>query len=223
MNSDLANQYLIHLRSIEHKYRDAIQQSDNGKIPDEVAYGIITRARNAIEKITGRKSTYARQVLACIDRDDWAISYKAEIIIGLVVALREDIEDGFIDSLGELIRGEVFESYLSMAEYLLSEGYKDAAAVIAGSTLESHLRQLCVKHNISLVQSMLDGSKKPKKASQLNQDLAKSVYSQFDQKQIAAWLDLRNNAAHGHYSLYSADEVVRFLDWLRDFISKNPA
>jgi hypothetical protein len=80
-----------------------------------------------------------------------------------------------------------------------------------------------VKHNISLVQSMPDGSKKPKKASQLNQDLAKSAYSQFDQKQIAAWLDLRNNAAHGRYSLYSADDVVRFLDWLRDFISKNSA
>ncbi len=35
-----------------------------------------------------------------------------------------------------------------MAEHLLDEGYKDAATVIAGSSLEPHLRQLCQKSGI---------------------------------------------------------------------------
>ena len=41
-----------------------------------------------------------------------------------------------------------------MAEYLLHEGYKDSAAVIAGSTLESHLRALCNKNGIDIKQSL---------------------------------------------------------------------
>ncbi len=37
-----------------------------------------------------------------------------------------------------------------MAEYLLKEGYKDPAAVITGSTLEEHLRKLCIKNGIDI-------------------------------------------------------------------------
>ena len=47
------------------------------------------------------------------------------------------------------------------------------------------------------------------------------AYSLFDQKQITAWLDLRNNVAHGHYSRCSPDEVGRLIEWVRDFIGKN--
>ena len=68
-----------------------------------------------------------------------------------------------------------------------------------------------------------DGSSKNKRAEQLNQDLGKNAYSLFDQKQITAWLDLRNNAAHGHHEKYSSEQVVRLIEWIRDFIAKNPA
>jgi hypothetical protein len=37
-----------------------------------------------------------------------------------------------------------------------------------------------------------------------------------DQKQITAWLDLRNNAAHGKYSAYSDTQVKQFIEWLKD-------
>ncbi|MEY4589075.1 MAG: hypothetical protein RL497_1151 [Pseudomonadota bacterium] len=32
-----------------------------------------------------------------------------------------------------------------MAQHLLVDGYKNAAAVVCGSTLEAHLKQLCKK------------------------------------------------------------------------------
>ncbi|MFP4438990.1 MAG: hypothetical protein ACLFVO_17255 [Chloroflexaceae bacterium] len=110
-----------------------------------------------------------------------------------------------------------------MAEYLLGEGFKDAAAVIAGSTLEAHLRQLCVKHGVDVDHSLPDGSKRPKKAAQINQDLVKFAYSKFDQKQVTAWLDLRNSAAHGKYVNYTDKQVEQFIEWLQDFIKRNPA
>ena len=53
-----------------------------------------------------------------------------------------------MDSLAALAHAEVFADFLEMAQHLLDVGYKDAAAVIAGSALEAHLRQLAVKTGV---------------------------------------------------------------------------
>ena len=107
---------------------------------------------------------------------------------------------------------------------MATDSYKDAAAVIAGSSLESHLHQLCIKYGVQIDDTAQDGTTKHKKAEQLNQELRKNgAYSLFDQKQITAWLDLRNNAAHGKYSAYDEHQVAKLIEWAADFISKNPA
>ena len=88
-----------------------------------------------------------------------------------------------------------------MSTYLLEEGYKDPSAVLTGSVLEEHIRKLCEKNNISIFQGI-----KPIKADALNAELVKAnIYSKLDQKNVTAWLDLRNKAAHGKYNEYSKD------------------
>jgi len=68
-----------------------------------------------------------------------------------------------------------------MADHLLDSGYKDPAAVICGSVLEEHLRQLCIKNNIP-IEVKKNGKMKPINADQLNADLAKqNIYSKLDQ------------------------------------------
>jgi len=218
---DLVQQYLVHLDSIIKMYDDA-NQDETKMIPEGIAYGIIAQTRGGIEKITGRRSAYTRQMLSILD-EDWHPSYKAELIIGIVIALRSDLEDGYLSSLSELVHGELFADFVSMTDYLLTEGYKDAAAVIAGSTLEAHLRQLCEKNGIEIEQNVSEGGKRARPASRLNDDLAKSTYSGFEQKQVTAWLALRNNAAHGKYHDYDEKQVGHFLEWLRDFIDRHPA
>jgi hypothetical protein len=53
----------------------------------------------------------------------------------------------------------------------------------------------------------------------MNADLAKaSVYSSAYQKQITAWLGLRNFAAHGKYSEYTKEEIALMLQGVRQFI-----
>jgi hypothetical protein len=222
MSSNLAQQYLVHLDSIIRMYDDALKESENSFITKRDAYGIIARAESAIEKISGRHSPYVRQMVSILDEDSHP-SYKAEIITGIVAALKGDIQDGYLASLTELVHGEVFKNFLQMSEYLLSKGFKDAAAVIAGSTLEAHLRQLCSKYGIDMEQTLPDGRRRPKKAEQLNQDLAKVAHSLFEQKQVTAWLDLRNSAAHGKYMDYSRDQVEQFTEWLQHFIETHPA
>jgi hypothetical protein len=120
----------------------------------------------------------------------------------------------------ELVHADLFADFLEMAHYLLQQGYKDPAAVISGSVLEEHLRKLCQKNSIDVLKS--DGS--PKKADTLNADLSGSnIYPKLDQKNVTAWLDLRNKAAHGHYSEYTKEQVELMLQSVRDFTARCPA
>jgi hypothetical protein len=190
---------------------------------EQEAIRILTRSQNIIQKIAEKDSPYAQQSES-ISKEDWATGYKAEVIVGILLALRDELTIGSLNSVSELVRAELFENFLEMAEYLISEGYKDAAAVIAGSSLETHLKSLANKFDVEIL--IIEEGKKPKykKAETINQDLYKlKAYSSLDQKQITAWLELRNNAAHGNYSAYTANQVTQFVEWTKDFISKNRA
>ncbi|MFH1893780.1 MAG: hypothetical protein ABIK83_13995 [Candidatus Zixiibacteriota bacterium] len=106
-----------------------------------------------------------------------------------------------------------------MADHLADSGYKDAAAVIAGSALEAHLRQLCQRYHVD---SEAKGIRK--KVDLINSELSKAVaYSKGDQKNVTAWLDLRNKAAHGDYGAYTKDQVALLIASVRDFITRHPA
>lgn len=212
--------FTTHLASIVKMYEAADRKYDS--ISDADAHGIIARIEGAIQKICSDDSPYRKRMEMILD-DHSVVTYKLDIAIGIVRALKSDLEDGYLESFSELVRGELFEDFIEMADYLLSEGYKDAAAVIAGSALEAHLRQLCVKNGMSLTYAASDGATKHLRAEQMNQNLGKSVYSLFDQKQITAWFDLRNDAAHGNYSNFTIIQVGRLIEWIRDFIAKNPA
>jgi hypothetical protein len=135
---------------------------------------------------------------------------------GILSALRADYEAGRLRSFEELIHADLFSDFLEMAEYLLDEGYKDPAAVIAGGVLEEHLRKLCGKHGVTI-------PAKPK-LDTMNADLARAgAYNKNDQKQVTAWAARRNDAAHGNYSNYGHAEVKLMVAGIRDFISRNPA
>jgi hypothetical protein len=142
--------------------------------------------------------------------------------MGVMGAVRDEIAGGWLNSVRGLLAGELFSDFLEMADHLLEEGYKDAAAVIIGSTLEGHLRQLAVKHSIdpSIVKN---GNSIPKKAEMLNAELTNVAYEKQDNKNVTAWLNLRNNAAHGAYVKYTIEEVRIMASGVRDFMTRVPA
>ncbi len=138
---------------------------------------------------------------------------------GILAALRSDVDGGFLQSVTELIHAGVFSDFLQMADYLLDEGYKEAAAVLVGGVLEEQLRKLASRNGLPIVV----GSR-PSKADQLNADLARAnVYSMLYQKNITAWLDLRNKAAHGKHTEYPKEQVVLMLSGVQDFAARYPA
>ena len=56
----------------------------------------------------------------------------------------------------------------------------------------------------------------------LNIELAKAeVYDKLTQKQITSWGELRNKAAHGHYSEYEKEQVQMMLLFVQQFCGRH--
>ena len=136
-------------------------------------------------------------------------------------AFREDAASGFLKELEASIHAGVFADFLEMAEHVLDDVHKTPAAVIAGFTLEEHLRKMCGSAGIPVTAP--DGT--PKKADLLNAELAKAgAYpSKTEGKDVTAWLGRRNDAAHGHHERYTEDQVRLMIEGVRNFLSRHPA
>lgn len=191
----------------------------SGNVDVEEITMVLTKAKAAIARIVGDKSEYYKDTEATLKRINIHDGTKLRNIVGTVAALKSDLQNDYLKSFSDIIQSEVFSDYLEMAEHLLSEGYKDPSAVLVGSTLEVHLRELCVSNAIDIEITNGKGQLVAKKADLMNSDLAKaSIYSSAYQKQIIAWLGIRNSAAHGKYSEYSKEEVSLMLQGVRQFI-----
>ena len=210
------------LATVVQQYEAALAQSKHDDASDvlgldEVA-NLRTRCIAGIVRLSGTDSIYHKTARDIVDRKDHEWNFlKREV--GVAKALLHDIENGYLKTLEEMIHGDVFSDYLEMADHLLEHKFKDAAAVLVGSTLEVHIKMLCGKHGIDALRNG-----RPRTADQLNAELAKlGAYSKLDQKSVTAWFGLRNNAAHGHYSAYTGDQVRLLLASVRDFITRHPA
>jgi len=184
---------------------------------------LITRARAVIVRIVGRGSEYYHHIEEIFSSNKWSLQYKLSQIMSSLKGLLQDLKSGYLKSLSEIIHDDIFSDFLDMASHLFQEGYKDAAAVIAGSTLEEHLRKLCSKTNIDIEIETPKGIKH-KPTDRMNADLAKhQIYTKGEQKQITAWLDIRNNSAHGKYDEYDENQVDLMITGIKDFFVKHPA
>lgn len=136
--------------------------------------------------------------------------------VGSLRALRRDYDEGYLSTVQGLIRAELFADFLEMAGHLLEQGYKDPAAVLVGGVLEEHLRALCSARSIPV-----EVSGRPKKTDTMNSDLSRAgVYNKLDQKNVTAWLDLRNKAAHGQYDEYTREQVGTMLSGVSEFTAR---
>jgi hypothetical protein len=188
-------------------------------IPEGEVTSVVTFMRDCIQRLAPPNSQYVQAMDAYVKSYPISSRLAAPEVAGVLTALRAAYASDYLTTVSELIHADLFSDFIQMAEYLLSEGYKDPAAVVIGSTLEEHLRQLCVKNGLPTT-----AGGKPKKADQLNADLANaSVYSKLDLKSVTSWLDLRNKAAHGKYSEYTKEQVQLVIQSIQDFMTRNPA
>jgi hypothetical protein len=170
-----------------------------------------TKALSLIEGITDPESVYQRNFQENVNGPHVTDVDKG---IGILKALKNDIEQGYLTKYRILVVAEVFDDFLEMAEYLLETDYKDPAASLLGAVLEDGLRQMCRNNNIE--------AKKKDDISCLNQKLgSKGIYTTIIQKQIQAWKGIRDSADHGKFDEYKREDVQDMLKGVKRFLREN--
>lgn len=145
--------------------------------------------------------------------------YVAEELAGVFASALGQLRSGLLTTLSEGVRAETAAELLVHADGLRGAGHQVAAMVLAGGALETHLRTLCVRHQLMVVG--------PSSIEKLNQALAHArnngtqTISAVDTKQVTAWGDDRNAAAHRPTEFAkSADEVGLIIEGVRQFIAR---
>lgn len=123
----------------------------------------------------------------------------------------DQFENGHLFDLRNLVHAEVFSDELDLAKHYLDNDGKTAAAVVAGVVLETALRKLCVDRDLEVGQ-----------LNPMNQRLRENgAYTQIVWRQIQAWADIRNSAAHGKPDEFEAQQVSLMISGVRDFVAKH--
>ncbi len=159
-----------------------------------------TEALNLIARACGKDSDHYQELRRLAESKESATnSYHFPECLGVVEAALRDFEGGFLFDLRSLVAAELLGDFLEQTEYLLSKGYHNPAASLAGAVLEDTLRKLCQKHGLPCPAKT--------KIDRLNMDLAKAqVYNLLTQKRITAFADIRNNADHGRFDEFNGED-----------------
>ena len=146
---------------------------------------------------------------------DHAYTNSVKAGIGILKAVCEDLEDGFLlTDVQTLVSAEVFTEFLAMAGHLLERGYEDPVASLCGAVLEEGLRRIATKRGIKV--------RERDDLSTLNQKLAtKGVYTRLVQKRLTVWTDVRNAADHGKFSEYSKADVADMHTGVSSFLAQH--
>jgi HEPN domain-containing protein len=201
------------------RYREGDDYIYNHYVSDGSMTGFRSACLSFIERVFGKDHSHYEQFTTKTSNHFYDDSERA---IAILEAIRGELQGGWLFQVKSLVASELFSDILEQAEHLLEQGYKDAAAVMIGSVLEEHLRQLCIRNNID-THDVKEQKEIPRKADRLNSELAKAgAYTAIDAKQITAWLGLRNSAAHGEYSAYSREQVQNLASGVLNFIARVP-
>ena len=171
----------------------------------------MVKVRHLIVTVCGEASQHFKKLLETEKPSFYTTSHEMfRRSLAVLLAAKEDFHGGYLNSVRNLVQADVFESELDQATELLNAGYEAAAAVICGVVLETTLRQLCGDHAVAI--SKLD---------KMNADLAKAgVFNKLVQKQITAWGDIRNSAAHGNSAGFTRDDVVAMIRDVERFVAE---
>ena len=166
---------------------------------------------SALVDIVGENHTYVENFDKVTEKG--AYQLVAQSGRGIIVALKEDVENGYLDKIRNLVVAEIFTDLMDMAQHLIEKGFKDASAMLCGAVLEDGLRRIAIAQNIT-VRSRDD-------LSVLNQKCAQAgVYNSIVRKQVELWTAIRNHADHGRFSDYSLEDVKDTHRNIVDFLAK---
>jgi hypothetical protein len=134
-------------------------------------------------------------------------------LIGLLEAIKNDIENDHLIRAESMIRAEALSDLLEQAEYLLEQGYYLAAGVLARAVIEQHLRKRCDELGCM-------PSKSRPTINDFNQALYASKHiDKIAMKHIDSLAAVGNDSAHNNPSLKQED-VERLVREVPNILQK---
>lgn len=170
------------------------------KVPSSGYKEWATNVLNLLQRTFGESSIHYKNFAKHYDDfSGWMSEFDDSF--GIFRAAREDYEQGYLFNIRTLAKAEVLADALTQAKELLASGYKDPACILARVALESALKDLAVRFNVS------EG-----KLDRMNAELTKAgAYNMAKQKQITAWAEIGNKAAHGDWTSYSDQDAANMV------------
>jgi hypothetical protein len=165
-----------------------------------------------LRKVLGASDDYCKFFDQRVDEVPNDRARNIEEGLGILRAVKGEIDFGPLPQIAGLISGEIFEDFIDMAGHLLENSYIQVVPSLVGAVLEDALRRIAQAHGVPV---------KPESdnIASLNGKLAEaSVYSNFVRKKVALWNATRNNADHGKFSDNSEQDVRVMLEGVRDFL-----
>jgi hypothetical protein len=223
--ADLSKKFISQLDAAIDAYGELLQKSNYEDLSD-LSHAdhqrVISMCRAAVERASGTNSPYARQVTELL-RKSTSEGIRVAMVAGVAQSLRADLAAGHLRTATELIHAAMLGDLLEMADTLLAAGRKDAAAVVGGSSLEAHLRRLCVKSGVA-TEARSGSRSQANDALQLNSDLGFAyAIEPLDQKNVAVWLEIHQAGIEGRCASVSDQKIALQIQGIRDFITRNPA
>jgi len=136
-------------------------------------------------------------------------------------AILDDFENGFLDSLHLQIDAELNADFLVQAESLIEHGVAEKAhipaAVIAGAVLEHGLRSIC--QSVEPPEPTESKGKRLMMSALIDSLKKRGVYNELTAKQLRAFSDIRNAAAHGDFDAFDPDQVSNMVKGVGSFLA----
>jgi len=186
----------------------SFRQSTVYKVSSSDVFGWTASAESLLLGVLGEVSPHLRALR--VARESFN-GYESEFdsLRAVLASAREDYLGGYLFTFTALIKAEVLGDALFQADALLSSNFKDPACVLVGVALEVAVKELA--RQAALPEAKLD---------RMNADLCKAGrYNLVKQKQITAWAELRNKAAHGQWTEYTADDVRDMFLGVQRFVA----
>ena len=186
-------------------------------VPEAELRAFVVSALAAIERIAGKNSQYYENIPQETVLSSLAVVSDVSFIptvTGVLIALRDAVEQGLLQSLESRLRANIHDDFLEQASELLDADYHVAALVLIGGVLENHLEKMIQAGGLVL----------PKRGSisKYNDLLRDNAYDQPKWRRIQSISDLRNEAAHGKGSNIKADDSKDAHTFVQRFIADHP-
>ena len=178
------------------------------KVPSDMYKEWATNVLNLLHRTFGESSVHYKNLAEHYEKfEGWLTNFNDSY--GIFRAAREDYEGGYLFNIRTLAKAEVLSDAIDQAKELLASGYKDPACILARVALESALKDLASRHGVG------EG-----KLDRMNADLTKAgAYNMAKQKQITAWAEIGNKAAHGEWSHYTTQDAAAMVAGVESLVA----